>query len=155
MSETDSTANELAIALSLAQSELAKSPPRRNCTNPRFQSKYADLSSLLETAIPILAKHGLAVLQVIQWGANVMLLKTLLVHGKSGQSIESHYPIASIERLKDPQLVGSLLSYAKRYSLGSLIGCGSADVDDDANHASDAKPTGFNERQWIAKEARQ
>jgi hypothetical protein len=81
----------------------------------------------------------LAVIQTIQADNDGMMhLFTRLVHGMSGEWIESDYPI--ICALDNPQAVGSALTYARRYSLCALVGIASDDDDAElATHYKDEK----------------
>jgi hypothetical protein len=67
------TIGELAKALAAAQAELE--PAKRDATNPHFRSKYADLSACWDAVRAPLARHGLAVSQLVH-----PLLDRLLVH---------------------------------------------------------------------------
>jgi hypothetical protein len=125
--------NELAAALAKAQGSMANAVMNR--TNPHFKSKYADLSSVLDSIRAPLSANGLSVVQTMQSG----LLRTTLMHS-SGQYIATEYPLPATQR---PHEMGSALTYARRYSLAALI-CNSADEDDDGNVAMTAKPTNEN-----------
>jgi hypothetical protein len=81
-----------------------------------------------------LTKNGLCVTQVPTMFAGERVLVSILMHS-SGQWIRSAYPILPVKN--DPQGVGSAIAYARRYSLGALVGvCPSEDEDDDGNAAS-------------------
>jgi hypothetical protein len=64
---------------------------------------------------------------------NGLLLVTRLGH-TSGQEIKSVYPIPYSDK---PHVMGSALTYAKRYSWAAICGI-AAEEDDDANAANDA-----------------
>lgn len=128
--------NELTTALSLAQGEMQNAP--LNKTNPHFRSKYADLAAIRDATLPPLTKHGLSIYQATQIDGDFFLLVTRLAH-KSGQWIESVYPVPMA--MDKPQVMGSALTYARRYSWASICGVASEE-DDDANAAQDgAKKT--------------
>lgn len=95
--------------------------------NPHFKSRYATLAQVRDTTAPVLAKHGLAVIQVTDMVDGALMLITRLVH-KSGQWIEGVYPIA----IGKPQEMGSALTYGRRYSLSGICGIASEE-DDDGN----------------------
>jgi hypothetical protein len=57
------------------------------------------------------------------------------MHAGSGQWIASEFPLPHVTKLQE---LGSALTYARRYSLSSMV-CNSADEDDDANAAEDGK----------------
>lgn len=127
--------NELAAALALAQAEMTNAT--LNKINPAFKSRYADLAAIREATLPALNKHGLALIQTTDFLEGGLFLTTRLVH-KSGQSITGSYPLPVADK---PQVMGSALTYARRYAWASMCGI-TADDDDDADAASKAKPNG-------------
>lgn len=120
--------NELAKALIAFQSEVKM--PAMNSKNPFFKSKYADLKSVIETAKPVLNKHGLAFVQLVNKDETGGVIETMLIH-ESGQYLKSdtHYPING-----KPQEQGSAISYMRRYALCSILGL-VGDPDDDGEGA--------------------
>ena len=123
----------LAAALAKAQGEMHNAPLNR--TNPHFKSKYADLAAIRDATIPSLSKHGLSLVQFTAITDQGLVLRTLLMH-TSGESIESVYPLPmAVDR---PQVMGSAMTYAKRYSWAALCGI-SAEEDDDANGATEGQ----------------
>jgi hypothetical protein len=127
--------NELVTALAKAQAEMENAPMLSE--NPHFRSKYADLASIRNATIPHLAKHGLALFQVTEMNGNGLLLVTRLGH-TSGQEVKSVYPIPYSD---NPHVMGSALTYAKRYSWAAICGI-AAEEDDDANAAQDNAKNG-------------
>ena len=124
--------NEIAKALAAAQAKIESAAMDR--INPHFKSKYADLASIIDSIRQPLSANGLSVAQTTEIREGGMILRTMLMHS-SGQWIASEYPLPQTAR---PQELGSALTYARRYSLSSII-CNSADEDDDANAAEDGK----------------
>ncbi len=101
--------------------------------NPHFKSKYASLAEVIDTVRPVLAKHGLAVIQLPAFRENIgHVLCTRIVH-ESGEWIEDEMRLNPVK--DDPQGLGSNLTYARRYSLPGVCLIASED-DDDANAAS-------------------
>ena len=121
--------NELASALSKAQGEIT--PAIKDSTNPFFKSKYADLASIWDACKTALSKHGLAVLQTMDYRENQMVLITTLAHA-SGQWVRSTLPILPTKN--DAQGIGSAITYMRRYSLAAIVGV-TTDEDDDGNAA--------------------
>ncbi len=121
---------KLALALAKAQGEM-KNPPK-DSINPHFKSKYADLATVRDSVMPVLNRHGLAVLQLPCECDGLPALTTLLMH-ESGEWVETTMLLRPGKM--DPQGVGSALTYARRYSLQSIAGV-AADDDDDGNAAS-------------------
>jgi monoamine oxidase len=125
--KTSENINELAKALAAAQGEMVN--PLTDKPNPFFKSKYLTLAGLIDAIRGPLSKHGLAYVQTTELGDQFLFVRTTLMH-TSGQWIESEYPI--IIDVAKPQTMGSAMTYAKRYSLGALLGI-AAEEDDDAN----------------------
>ncbi len=124
---------EIATALAAAQVKMQNATA--NQANPDFAgSKYADLAAVRNACIPVLAENGIATTQVIgRDDDNLLVLKTTLLH-RSGEWIESHFPLPEKLLPNEPQSFGSALSYARRYSLGAICGI-ATDHDDDGNIA--------------------
>lgn len=113
-------------ALAAAQAELKNPEKKREADTGKYKYKYADIGDVLETVLPILAKHGISMTQptIIRDGS--IILKTVLTH--NGQSIESEYPVCSLNG--NHQAMGSAMTYARRYALTSLIGIAAVDDTD-------------------------
>lgn len=131
---TSEQISEFAKAMAAAQVEIAN--PVKNAENPHFKSSYVDLAGGLNEVRPILASHGIAILQSTFAENDYMMLTTRLLH-TSGQWIESVYPVCKFPARQ--QEIGSALTYARRYSLFALAGIAGADDDDDGNEASKEK----------------
>ena len=136
--------NEIATALSKAQSAIEGAVKDKK--NPHLQSTYADLASVWDACRKPLSDNGLSVAQgseVIEGGR--VAVTTMLMH-TSGQWIQN---VLSLRPTKDdPQGIGSCITYARRYSLSSMVGV--APADDDAEAASAPAST----RQEVARPTR-
>ena len=91
---------------------------------------YADLPKIFEVINPLLKKHGLGFTQLI----NGTELITIVFHVESGETIESKTAIPQGVQLKgqnDFQVLGSAITYLRRYALSSILGIVS-DKDTDA-----------------------
>lgn len=132
MKTSDSIIN-ITKALIAAQSEMPKA--KKDSDNPYFSSKYADLAEIIDVSRPILAKHGLAIVQFpstsIADGKVTVVLTSRILH-ESGEWLEDSLALLPVK--SDPQAMGSCISYARRYSWQSI--CGIAAEDDDSNSAS-------------------
>ena len=113
------------------QSELKGLVP--NSTNPFFKSTYITLDGILETVRPLLAKHGLAVIQEATGDGESIFVKTRLIH-ESGEMLETDL-LKMKPQKNDPQSQGSCITYSKRYQLAALLGI-CENVDDDGNKAT-------------------
>lgn len=127
--------NELATALSKAQAEIQ--PALKDSVNPFFKSKYADLASVWNACKDPLTKHGLSVLQMMDYKEGQLVLLTTLAHS-SGQWVRSCLPVLSAKQ--DAQSIGSAITYMRRYSLAALVGV-TTDEDDDGNAATYTQPS--------------
>jgi hypothetical protein len=137
---------KLTDALSKAQSKISAPKKDRDVdftdkNGRRVKYSYADLASVIEAVKGPLSENGLAVVHQLgyqnpkQYG-----LTTTLLHS-SGESLTTWYP------LPDPatkeiraQEFGSALTYARRYSLSSLVGIASEEDDDGAAAAPTQPP---------------
>jgi hypothetical protein len=124
----------IAAALSKAQSEMGKA--LKDAANPHFKSKYADLSSVTGACMPALNANGIAVVQPFYDDESGRYVKTILIHGASGETLECRVPL--IVAKNDMQGFGSAATYARRYGLMAMTGI--APEDDDGNAAAKAPP---------------
>lgn len=99
--------------------------------NPFFKSDYATLNATILACKEILNKHNLVVLQPIQSDEFGVYVCSVIVH-TSGEKIESRMKIEPA-KINDPQAQGSAITYARRYSLKSLLTL--SDNDDDGESA--------------------
>jgi hypothetical protein len=135
MIEHSQDITKLSEALNLAQAEMKG--VQKDSKNPHFKNSYASLEAVIDTSKPVLNKHGLAFTQAP--GALVdgaVEITTMLMHN-SGQWIRStlHMPVVK----RDPQGVGSAITYGLRYSLMAVLGVPPTD-DDDGERAMDRSP---------------
>lgn len=137
---TSEHTNELAAALAKAQGEMKPAP--KDSTNPHFKSKFADLATCMTTALPVLSKHGLALLQMTRVHEHGMLLVTRLTHA-SGQWAESTWPLPPNGK---PQEIGSALTYGRRYTLAIFGLVTDEDDDGEQAHGRGPQPGAINPR---------
>jgi hypothetical protein len=112
--------------------------------NPHFKSKYLALDTLMEEVLPLLNANGLIWLtapnyQVISAGGTAVVEPNLsyrLIHAESGEETAGTVPLFVAKR--DPQGLGSAITYARRYALMAVLGL-VADEDDDGASAGAAK----------------
>lgn len=120
-------------ALAEAQMEIGNA--HKDKTNPHYKSSYADLASIRDATREPFAKNELCLTQLVCPMGGRSMLVTILGHS-SGEWLRSYLPIEPTKR--DPQGVGSAITYARRQSHAAIAGV--APDDDDGNAAS-AKPT--------------
>ena len=100
------------------------------------RSKYAPLDTVLEMVRPILNAHGLALTQPTFVAGETLFVRTVLVCMSTGETHESCYPAGALT-LQHQQL-GASVTYARRYSLLSILGVFPAEEDDDGERAGAA-----------------
>lgn len=122
---------KLAVALVKFNSEVKII--EKDASNPHFKNRYASLDTIIDEVRPLLAKHGLSVLQFPGGDGEKFTLRSMLVH-ESGEWIESE-PLTMRPVKNDPQGIGSCNTYARRYSLSSLLSLNTGE-DDDGNAAT-------------------
>ena len=118
-----------------------------------YSYKYADLPKILEVINPLLKKNGLGFTQLI----NENTLKTIIFHVESGEQIESSVNIPQGVELKGQntfQIMGSAITYLRRYSLSAMLGLV---TDKDTDAAGEqvkpaAHPTPPVEKEYISKD---
>ena len=108
--------------------------PAFDSTNPHFKSKFASLKAVIAAIVPVMAKHGIAVVQDLVTMDGGVGCYTYLLH-ESGEE-KRFGPFVVYPTKNDPQGQASASTYARRYGLqavGNVVG----DVDDDGNAASE------------------
>jgi hypothetical protein len=127
---------ELVKALVAAQARMTHAA--KNAKNDHLKSRYADLASVWDAIREALTANGLCVVQRPRTDGRAIVLRTELLH-VSGQWMASELPILVAEgRESDPRVIGSALTYARRYSLSAIAGIAQDDDDDDGNAAGAA-----------------
>jgi hypothetical protein len=121
------------LAVALVKFNLEVKIIEKDASNPHFKNRYASLDTIIDEVRPLLAKHGLSVLQFPGGDGEKFTLRSMLVH-ESGEWIESE-PLTMRPVKNDPQGIGSCNTYARRYSLSSLLSLNTGE-DDDGNNAS-------------------
>jgi len=121
----------LAKALADFQGEVQN--PKNTADNPFFKSKYAPLQDILTLVRPIMAKHGLSILQSPSGDGKTITISTVLMHS-SGEWIEPDPLVLQAEKAT-AQGAGSAITYGRRYALSAILGISSED-DDDGNQAT-------------------
>ncbi|HFU6611231.1 TPA: ERF family protein [Bacillus paranthracis] len=105
----------------------------KDANNPFHKNTYATLDTIIDGVRPILAQHGLSIIQIPSGDGQNVTLKTLLLH-ESGEWLESD-DLTMKPVKNDPQAIGSCMTYARRYSLAAFLSLNTGE-DDDGNNAS-------------------
>lgn len=122
---------ELFAALAKAQGDITMAD--KDARNPHLGSKYADLASVWRACRKPLSTNGLLVTQLpVNTAPEDITMHTIIGHS-SGQWIRATMHMRPLK--SDPQSIGSVITYAKRYMLASMVGV-AADDDDDGAQAS-------------------
>lgn len=85
-----------------------------------FNYQYADLPAIFAVINPLMKKNGMGFYQAVD-GTKI---KTVVFHVESGEAIESNTDIpqgVQLNKMNDFQVLGSAITYIKRYALSSLL----------------------------------
>lgn len=104
-------------------------------TGSGYSYTYADLEECVTKTQPILAEHGLAVIQPLETTENGDVLNTRLMH-ISGEWLEATKTLPYADNAP-PQSQGGVITYFRRYTYCTLLRI-VADEDNDAAHAEPA-----------------
>jgi ERF superfamily len=126
----------LAAALAAAQGEFPSIPRNKEVKTGSYSFSYAPLDTILAACRPVLAKHQLALVQLLEHNGNGPAIRTELRHA-SGGVIGASFPLPGDPQ--SPQQLGSLLTYMRRYAISALLGI-AGDEDDDGQQAAHVKP---------------
>lgn len=124
----------MSIEQKLLQFQSEVDAVKKDAKNPFFKSNYVDINGVLKAIQPTLTKCGISYSQlpdILEDGTDVLV--TMIYDSDKPESY-----IKSVSRLimtkKDMQQYGSAQTYARRYSLISMLGLEAE--DDDGNYAS-------------------
>lgn len=135
LDEIDTQTLHGAMALAFAEIEAAS----KSADNPFFNSKYADLTSIIGTVKPALIKHRLFFTQHCHPAPDGISVETVLHHA-NGESLSLGTLFVPANK-RDPQGFGSALTYARRYGLQTAFGVPTEDDDGNAAVKATANPT--------------
>ena len=124
--KTSADLKNFAAAMNRVQAKLK--PLVRNASNPFYKSTYTDLASLTDQLYPLITAEGFSIVQ----GGDGVNLSTLILH-TSGEWVETSLPMPAES---NPQKLGSIVSYFRRYAAAAAFGAASEGEDDDGNAAS-------------------
>mgnify|MGYP001275671579 CR=1 FL=1 len=112
--------------------------------NGYYNSKYTPLPDVLEHVKPTLKKHGIAVLQTVETEyensnqnskeISIVTVKNSIIH-KSGAKLDLP-PVTFKTPSTSPHAIASAITYARRYSLMTILGIAGKEDDDDGNYSS-------------------
>ncbi len=137
------------IAAALSKAQAVMEGAKKDSVNPFYHSKYADLAEVWDTCRKPLTDNGLSFVQAIgaesgaftvatvkgKDGRDITMMRlsvtTRLLHS-SGQWIED---IITMPVETDPQAIGRVTTYIRRYAVMAM--CGVAPEDDDGESAAE------------------
>jgi hypothetical protein len=123
------------ILKSLVQAEMEMPTPRKDATNPHFNSKYSTLQELLRCVKPALLRHGIRMKMDIVTRENEVGAKITLQH-ISGEIVENEPVFMPVQKCT-PQGRASAITYAERYAICACFSLAGLESDDDANTVED------------------
>lgn len=131
--------SKLVKALIAASKEL-KNPPKNKTAHVQsqkgsFKYDYSDLADVIDTVRPVLAKHGLAVMHLMDRMGDGWTLTARIWH-ESGEYVDSLYPVP--KGIAGAQDLGGWLTYMRRYSTCNLLFI-SGETDDDASKVTEVE----------------
>lgn len=109
----------------------------KDSSNPYFKSKYADLNSVWEAVHEALHANGLTITQPIRINDAGQTVVITNVRYQNGELVETSECPVLCKSPNDPQAMGSAITYARRYSLASILGI--VTTDDDGESAVNRK----------------
>ena len=127
---------EYAAAFQKMQAELPTVAKSRKGQEGKQNYKYADLASIMEAAMPVMEKHGFAIMHkpVVETTADGITyagVEALLIHSSGGvESCRFTWPVTK-EYGTLAKTVGGIITYARRYSMAILGIC----TEDDSDNA--------------------
>lgn len=128
----------LARALSKAQAAISNigkdrevEVQARDQSKRGYKFKYATLAAIMDVVRKPLTDNGLSISQFptfdFKGAESTVTVETVLMHA-SGEKISNKITLPCLER--DPQKVGIVLSYARRYGITALLGLAQTDEVD-------------------------
>ena len=121
--------DQLAPALCGLQAEIEAAPKG---TKGQYGA-YSDLPTCWNTVQPLLAKHGLSIVQTFKTTERDEVCITMTLLHKSGQWMSGTLNLP-YGRGGGPQGAGAAVTYGRRYGLAAIVGL-VTDKDDDAQGA--------------------
>lgn len=112
---------------------------------------YADLPAILEVITPLLEKHKLGFTQPLNGGS----IETIIFHTPSGEELSSVVDIpqnVSLKGMNDFQVLGSAITYLRRYSLSSALGLVTdKDIDASGEQKPKESPSQEDSKEWLSE----
>jgi len=142
------TLGKIGLAMSKAQIRIRGAV--KDSSNPYFKSSYADLASVWDACHEAINENEIGIFQLPSTEGNKVTVVTLLVHS-SGEWLMSELSMTA--KQGDPQAIGSLITYCRRYALGAMAGV--CPVDDDGEAAMGRTEKAKKDDSGISKKAQE
>jgi hypothetical protein len=134
MSATTEKPDTLLTALLAAQQEMPTLA--KDAANEHFKNKYASVDAIMAAVLPVLNRHGLVWITLPgRDESGALTLGYRLVHAATGEAIDGTMPL--LLGKQDSQGQGSAITYARRYSITSVLSLATGE-DDDGERARQA-----------------
>lgn len=134
----------LVSALAAFQAELPKVAKGNTANTGTYSYSYADLADVSAAILPALANHGLTFsCRPTLDDQGRFVLSYVLAH-VSGEGMSGCYPLPT----GTPQVVGSAITYARRYVLLAITGVAPDGDDDDGRAAKETVVSSRPQRHW-------
>lgn len=132
------------ISEALAQIQAKIQNPKNTAANPYFKSKYAPLPAILDMIRPLNRECGLSLEQYpetrFEGGKHLVGVRTVIRSSVGDKEEERDYGFLGVDASdRNPQDIGSVITYFRRYALKAIYAIEGEGEDDDANTASGKK----------------
>lgn len=134
---TSESIAEISKSLVAFTSEITNPKTNATAKGKKYSFNYTDLAQILNTIRPVLAKHGLAVLQAPAYQTKEIKRENGEFYGQATVSVETRVLHQSGEFMAsileseifalDNQSIGGAISYNRRYALVSMLGIAQED----------------------------
>lgn len=103
----------------------------KEANNPFFKSKYVDLNTIIEALRPLEAEQSISITLPLSNVQGRPALRLVIQDLETDDVVED---VITLPDIQDPQKMGSIITYYRRYMLMSFFNIKAE--DDDANFAS-------------------
>jgi len=125
---------DLATAIRALQANLPTVRKDQTADTGKYSYTYANLASLMGALTPVLHENGLTWVSVPQRTEDGSYELVGTLRHESGESLSGSLPLIG----RTPQEIGSAITYARRYLLGTVAGLVTED-DDDGHRAQQSQ----------------
>lgn len=138
MTETEHSAEQaFAAALAAFQAECPQPSKDQTADTGKYHYRYADLATVVAAVYPALGRHGLSFTSAPTLDESGNFILRYALRHKGGASVGGDYPLPDPAKV-GAQVIGSAITYARRYALCATTGVAPTEDDDDGHVARDA-----------------